>query len=210
MIIGIGSRAESKVGAIGKSFARYSDIWLERMEKSDEKHPITQGRGHDRIEYVLLPKDLREPVTGNSTDKVSKVSTNPITLDETVLGAKNRANITWDYFSKQGTKCDYTVGLEGGCFKVGDEYFMLGAAVIHDGKNFFVGLSPAFPMPNVIMKDVLKGTECGHLGEIFGVKTLKGRDGIVNQLTKGRMNREELESHAVLMALTKVVSSQYF
>jgi inosine/xanthosine triphosphatase len=194
MIIGIGSRADSKVGAVGKAFSRYSDFW----NKS--------GILGDGIQYLLLPKDSVK----NGAEKFSGVSHTPLSLDETIEGAKNRAKFTFEYFLGEKKKCDFAVGIEGGCTKISGEYYMTGAAVIFDGKNFFVGVAPAVPMPNAVMKPILEGKECGNLGEIFGIKTLKGRDGIVKQLTDGRIVREEFEELAVIMALVKIISAKYF
>ena len=45
--------------------------------------------------------------------------------------------------------------------------------------------------------------------DIFG-NTAKGRKGAIGVLTNGRINRDELEEYAVMMALTKIVSKEIY
>ena len=46
----------------------------------------------DKIEYLIMPKDVRkDEAEGQAKDSFSGVSCNPMTLKETIEGAKNRA-----------------------------------------------------------------------------------------------------------------------
>ncbi len=78
MKIGIGSRSIPKITAVTRAFSRYPELWINE---------------EDSIEYVILPKETRtdEKLSGFEKDVVSNVSTNPMSLEETILGAKNRA-----------------------------------------------------------------------------------------------------------------------
>jgi non-canonical (house-cleaning) NTP pyrophosphatase len=206
MIIAIGSRAESKVGAVGRAFSKYIDVWTQK------------GLLGDGISYLLLPKDLRD----GAVDKVSGVSHTPLSLKETIQGAKNRAKFTYNYFAQSPSKAhevkgsgghpqpNYAIGVEGGLEKIDGEYYMTGAAVIYDGKEFYTGVCPAVVIPEAVTNEILKGKECGNIGDHFGVATLKGRGGIAGQLTQGRILREDFEEIAVTLALSKIVSSEVY
>ena len=83
MLISIGSRSVPKVTAITRAFSRYPELWLENDEK---------------IEYIIMPKDVRnDENVGQATDKFSGVSCNPLSLDETIKGAKNRAKNAFEH-----------------------------------------------------------------------------------------------------------------
>ena len=83
MLISIGSRSIPKVTAITRAFSRYTELWIDK---------------DDKIEYLIMPKEVRnDEKTGQEKDKFSGVSCNPITLTETIEGAKNRAKNAFEY-----------------------------------------------------------------------------------------------------------------
>ena len=76
MLISIGSRSIPKITAITRAFSRYPELWIENG---------------DKIEYMIMPKEVR------LDDKISGVSCNPLTLEETIKGAKNRAKNAFEH-----------------------------------------------------------------------------------------------------------------
>lgn len=83
MLISIGSRSIPKVTAITRAFSRYPELWIEN---------------DDEIKYIIMPKEIRnEGKSGQDKDNFSGVSCNPLTLDETIKGAKNRAKNAFEY-----------------------------------------------------------------------------------------------------------------
>jgi non-canonical (house-cleaning) NTP pyrophosphatase len=88
MIISIGSRSIPKITAITRAFSRYPEIWINE---------------EDKIEYVIMPKEIRKDETnGQEKDNFSGVSCNPLTLSETINGAKNRAKNAFEYAKEKG------------------------------------------------------------------------------------------------------------
>ena len=83
MIISIGTRSIPKVTAITRAFSRYPELWIENEEN---------------IEYIIMPKEIRKDETeGQQKDNFSGVSCNPMSLSETIEGAKNRAKNAFEY-----------------------------------------------------------------------------------------------------------------
>lgn len=83
MIISIGSRSIPKITAITRAFSRYPELWMEQS---------------DKIEYIIMPKEMKqEENKGQEKDCFSGVSCNPLTLSETIKGAKNRAKNAFEY-----------------------------------------------------------------------------------------------------------------
>lgn len=89
MLISIGSRSIPKVTAITRAFSRYPELWIENS---------------DKIEYIIMPKEIRQDENkGQQTDNFSGVSCNPMTLTETIKGAKNRAKNAFEH-AKERTR----------------------------------------------------------------------------------------------------------
>ncbi len=83
MIISIGSRSLPKITAITRAFSKYPELWV---------------NNEDTITYVIMPKKIRKDDNkGQEKDKFSGVSCNPMTLSETIEGAKNRAKNAFEY-----------------------------------------------------------------------------------------------------------------
>lgn len=83
MLVSIGTRSMPKVIAITRAFSRYPEIWI---------------NDSDKIEYQIMPKEVRKDENeGQQKDSFSGVSCNPMTLSETIEGAKNRAKNAFEY-----------------------------------------------------------------------------------------------------------------
>lgn len=87
MLVSIGSRSIPKVTAITRAFSRYPEIWINHS---------------DKIEYQIMPKEIRnDEKQGQEKDNFSGVSCNPMSLTETINGAKNRAKNAFEYAAKK-------------------------------------------------------------------------------------------------------------
>ncbi len=77
----------------------------------------------------------------------------PKKLDETVQGAIQRAKASYE-----GSHCSF--GIEGGLMEVPHTktgYMEVGACAIYNGKDIFLGLSPAFEWPKNVNDFILEG-----------------------------------------------------
>ena len=83
MIVSIGSRSIPKIAAITRAFSRYPELWVNE---------------EDKIEYIIISKkEIKNNNKGQEKDAYSGVSCNPLTLTETISGAKNRARNAFEY-----------------------------------------------------------------------------------------------------------------
>jgi inosine/xanthosine triphosphatase len=150
-------------------------------------------------EYAFLTDAALEPV-----DVHSGVSDQPKTLEETILGARNRAHRAY----VAGRSADLGVGIESGLFPV--PYSQTGhmdlcACAIFDGVRYHLGLSSAFECPPEVTRLMLE--EGLDMNQAFGrcgltdKPKLGNEEGAVGILTKGRVDRKAYTKQAIVMAL---------
>ena len=83
MLVSIGTRSIPKITAVTRAFSRYPELWF---------------KNSDKIEYMIMPQALRKDESeGQEKDKFSGVSCNPMSLSETIKGAKNRAKNAYEH-----------------------------------------------------------------------------------------------------------------
>ncbi|WP_462323538.1 DUF84 family protein [Desulfoplanes sp.] len=131
----------------------------------------------------------------------SMVSDQPIGLDETITGARNRAKGAF-------ALGDIGIGLESGLVQVDmapTGYMNLTACVIVDSVSIYTGLGPAFELPITVTRAVVEqGMELDEAVRGSGLSEdprIGYKQGIIGILTKGRVTRMEYTKPAIMMAL---------
>jgi inosine/xanthosine triphosphatase len=135
----------------------------------------------------------------------------PKNIEETITGAIERAK-------KAFRNCDYSFGLEGGLMEIPysrSGVMEVGACAIYDGKEIYLGLSPAYEWPTEVTKLILSGksdaskafkelgyTEHEKLGAVEG--------GAIGFLTEGRLTREDFTKYSIIMALVQIEKSHLY
>jgi inosine/xanthosine triphosphatase len=105
----------------------------------------------DAVREVLALYERFRQYTVHFKEVPSGVAAQPLGLEETIRGARNRAANAFE-------DCTYSIGIESGIFKVRDVGHMdLTACAIYDQYKFYIGLGPAFIVPSAIMKKIRKG-----------------------------------------------------
>ena len=140
----------------------------------------------------------------------SDVSDQPMTIDETVDGAINRAKASY-------SNCDYSVGIESGFMKVKSAktgYMEITICAIYDGKDTSLGFSSAFECPPKVMKNIIDDNQdltqaCNSVGLTADPK-LGQAQGIVGILTKGRIKRKDYTRQAITMALIQLDNKELY
>ena len=152
----------------------------------------------------LYPQLFENPEIAGTEVKVDLYG-HPKNISETIEGAIERA-------AQAFINCDYSFGLEGGLIEAPHTksgYLEVGACAIYDGKEFYIGFSPAFEWPEQVTKMILEGkadasqalkqlglTEHEKLGAMPG--------GAVGFLTNGRLKREDFTKYSIIMALVRL------
>ena len=128
----------------------------------------------------------------------SGVSNQPMSDDETKLGAKNRVQAA----KKERPGADYWLGLEGGVAIIDEGMESIGWVAIEG--NGLTGLSRAasFLLPPPVVKLINEGKELGEADDIvFKQKNSKQVMGAVGLLTHGKVMRSQEFEHTVVHAL---------
>jgi inosine/xanthosine triphosphatase len=137
----------------------------------------------------------------------SEIADQPLSLEEIILGAKNRAKNAYAACSS----CHYSFGIESGLFEAnGTQTGYLEACIccIHDGVHDHIGLSCGFEIPPHILTLVLdKNKDLSQACYEAGVTTntkLGASEGLIGILTKGRVNRKEYTKQCIMTALIQL------
>ena len=146
--------------------------------------------------------DVAFSIIGVSAE--SEVSEQPMSNDETMLGASNRAANALQQYGY----ADLAIGLEGGVQKQSQAMFLSGwAAIIDprrgDGKSWF-GQSAAIELPESIEQGLIMGKELGPLIlELYPDvdSDIRQKGGTNGLLTDGRYTRQLEFEDALKVAL---------
>ncbi|WP_423792017.1 inosine/xanthosine triphosphatase [Methanocaldococcus indicus] len=169
------------------SYARHKN----RVVAVGSKNPVKVEGTKEAFEKVLGYYE----VVGVEVD--SSVSPHPIGLEETYLGALNRAKNAFEKID-----CCYSVGIEAGMIKIGNHYLDVHIAVVYDGVKETVGISQGFEYPMIAVNRILNGEEgCKIAEEISGIKDIGKKVGFIGYLTDNNITRKDLIRESVIMAL---------
>lgn len=134
----------------------------------------------------------------------------PKTLSETIAGATDRARQAY-------TGHQYGFGIESGLMSVPESksgFMEVTACSIFDGAHMYLGLSPAFEWPKMVIDGILnKGLDGSQAMKYAGFtckEKLGASEGFVGLFSRGRTNRTEYNKQAVIMALTHLENSEYY
>jgi inosine/xanthosine triphosphatase len=155
---------------------------------------------------VLVKYDMFKEVEVFGFEVDTGVSEQPLSLEETIIGAKNRA-----LHSFEKVKCKYSFGIESGFMQVigsNTGYMEFSVCAIYDGEDFYIGFSPCFECPKDIMHYVLHekmdlaqaSTAAGYSDD----PKLGEKQGIIGILTKGKIDRTSYTSSAIVMAMVHI------
>lgn len=138
----------------------------------------------------------------------SGVQDQPADNNSTLLGAMNRASNAMDRVKN----ADYWVGVEGGIEKTGEREMQVFAWIVVMSRQYTgKGKTGTFFLPYEIIKLVDQGKELGEADDIvFGLKNSKQNNGAVGILTGDAINRTDLYSHAVILALIPFRQNKYY
>ncbi len=153
----------------------------------------------------IFPKQKIEVVAGS--DK-SGVSVQPMTDSETYQGALNRAK----RIKKLNLGFDYYIGIEGGIEQFKKEMATFAwVVVINQSGKIGKARTGIYFIPEKVCKLIRKGKELGEADDIvFGQSNSKQKNGAVGILTHDTIDRAELISVAVSLALIPFINAELY
>jgi len=133
----------------------------------------------------------------------SGVSDQPKNLEETVLGAKNRAHGAF-------AGCDLSAGIEDGLMEVPDSrtgFMNVTVCAFYDGKQYYLGMSAAFEYPLRAVELVKSGLDINQAFyemKLTDDPQIGSSQGAIGILTKGRWRRKDTVKQAIIAALIQL------
>ncbi|WP_425389850.1 inosine/xanthosine triphosphatase [Ekhidna sp.] len=137
----------------------------------------------------------------------SGVSDQPMTNEETLQGAKNRAK----HIKNEYPGASFWVGIEGGIEDTEDGMEAFAWVVILSNDQTGHSRTSSFFLPPKVRELVLKGVELGHANDqVFEEHNSKQKGGAVSSLTNGLLGRTEYYEQAVILALIPFVNKELY
>ncbi|MBM3207951.1 MAG: DUF84 family protein [Chlamydiae bacterium] len=138
-------------------------------------------------------------VIGASVD--SKVKAQPLSHEETRIGAINRAKACVD-----DLKGDLGFGLEGGIFFSEDHLYLCNWGALADKENsLYVVSGPTLRLPDNFKKPILEGLELNEaMFNLLGLQEVGSKQGAIGHFTNGVLCRTE-----VFNQIVKILWGQY-
>jgi len=153
------------------------------------------------ITDIVKDYDLFKNATCENFAVQSGVSDQPMTMQETINGAKNRAERCFE-------GADYSFAIESGLMEVPETksgYMNISVCAIYDGREFHLGIASLFEYPKEVIRLVKeKGLEISHAFKAAGFTDkdkIGYEEGVIGAVTKGRVNSEKYFKEAVVAAL---------
>ena len=133
----------------------------------------------------------------------SGVRDQPLTNEETLLGARNRVKNC----REQCPDADYIVGLEAGI----DDKFTFAWMVIEHNGQYSESRSASLPLPPLALEKIQQGMELGDvMDEMFNQQNVKQKGGAIAMLTNHLLTRSSVYQQALILALIPFLNPQLF
>ncbi len=140
-------------------------------------------------------------------DVPSGVRVMPMSDDETLAGARNRATA-----AREALDADLGFGLEGGVQETTEGLFLTGWVVAADRHGRCgIGGAARIPLPDHIARRVLAGEELGPvMDDVLGDHNIKQKGGAVGALTAGLVLRQDTFRIGVAYALAPFITPELY
>eukprot|EP00760_Papus_ankaliazontas_P032568 PhM_4_TR5895/c0_g2_i1/m.67467 len=160
----------------------------------------------EAVAHKCFPNDTHEVI---SVDVPSGVAAQPMDLEVTISGARNRAKGALELVQD----ADFAVGLEGGIERIGTRFFECGWMVVVDrnGREG-VGSAARYELSEVLMRPILdEGKELAQVMDaVTGESDVRSNWGAMGVLTAGHLPRAEAYSQGLIFALAPFLSERKY
>ncbi|ELY93225.1 hypothetical protein C482_19686 [Natrialba chahannaoensis JCM 10990] len=181
-------------------------VKVDAVERTLESHNCDCDCDHGCDDHCSCDCLVLNPtVTPIEVD--SGVPEQPWSVEETITGARNRAQRASDT-----TRADYAVGLEGGVaqFDGVDGLSLIMWAAVTDGTRVEVGSGPTLRLPDEIATRIENGEELGPvMNDVLDTTAIAETEGAAGVLTDGLTDRTQALGEAVACAFGPFLTSYY-
>ncbi len=133
----------------------------------------------------------------------SEVADQPMTNDETLLGARNRVKNA----KVEIADGDYYVGLEAGIEGSVTFAWMVIESHTHRGES----RSASLMLPPVVLEKLAQANELGDvMDEVFSTENIKQKGGAIGLLTQHQLTRSSVYHQALILALIPFTNPDHF
>ena len=139
----------------------------------------------------------------------SGVSAQPMSVAETMDGARNRAQGALAAAEEAGVSAEFGVGIEGGLEQIGPRWFEAGWVCVvrkADGATGF-GSCGRYEVAGAIVRRLQGGEElCEVMDDLSGTADVRSGLGMMGVVTNGLLPRAECYTHGLLFAFARFLS----
>jgi inosine/xanthosine triphosphatase len=149
----------------------------------------------------------------------SKIPNQPIGIDMIINGAKNRAKFALNYLinEKEISKNIFGIGIEAGLVPISNAIsgymdFQF-CVIIDENQRITLGSGVSFEYPKSVIEQILEDRkkEIGEIiGKLAGNINLKNEAGAISFLSKKKINRTEILTHATICALLPRINNELY
>jgi len=148
------------------------------------------------------------PVQVTGFEVASGVSSQPLSDEESLKGARNRAQKALHALPAAA----FGVGIEGGLQKIENVWTdTQWVVVVNRAGKVAIGQSVRVEVPDSMVELIHQGLELGEvIDKVFGQTNMKHAGGYINEVTQGLINREQQCLGAVISALVPFATPELF
>lgn len=161
---------------------------------SERKIQIVQKALADNGSFQLKPCDVNSEITDQ-----------PIDLETTITGAKNRAR---NAFNSDKDSKDAGLGLEAGLVKLEGLFHLVCVCAIYNEGKYFIGVSNLVPLPTKVSELVDSGGEFGVVVREYQSEHIDDKG--INPLLERLISRSHDFTEAINIAWIKYSNKVHF
>nr|WP_202819692.1 inosine/xanthosine triphosphatase [Thaumasiovibrio occultus] len=136
----------------------------------------------------------------------SGVSEQPLTVEETRLGAVNRVQYCQAHYH-----ADFFAAIEGGVDRFEDGPATFAFVVLANAEHTSITCSASLPLPERVFQELQQGAELGPLmDQYFNTDNIKQKGGAIALLTNGLATRGSTYEQAVTMAMAPFIHPAFY
>ena len=160
---------------------------------------------------AALEKVLGAPVTVQALKVPSGVPDQPLTGEQTRLGAINRVRACLTAAEAAARDRNWFIAIEGGVDNLPDGPATFAYTAIYHQQVWSVSRSASMPIPPAVYQALLNGEELGDvMDRLFNTTNVKQQGGAIGLLTRHQATRQSVYETALILALARFTHPQLY